>query len=78
MHEGVLFFTIVGIGSIVGGAIGQALSAYLLRDREKRFLRFVRVTNPQAKVIEVISVASSDKQALENIERRIRNASRTL
>lgn len=78
MHEGVLFFTIVGIGAVVGGAIGQAITAYILRDREKRFLRFVSVTNPQAKVIEVISVASSDKQALENIERRIRNASRTL
>jgi hypothetical protein len=78
MHEGVLFFTIVGIGSIVAGAISGAITSHLLRNRDKRFLRFVRVTNPQAKVIEVISVASSDKQALENIERRIRNASRTL
>lgn len=78
MHEGVIFFVAVGFGSIIGGAIGQAISAYLFRRRDERFLRFVRVTCPKAKVIEAISVASSDKQALENIERRIRNASRTL
>jgi len=78
MHESVLFFVFFGLGSVVGGAIGQAISARLLRNRDKRFLRFARITVPNAKVIEAISVASSDKQAMENIERRLRNASRTL
>ena len=78
MHEGVLFFVLVALGSIIGGAIGQAISSRLFRNRDKRFLRFARVTVSNAKVIEVISVANSDKQALDNIERRLRNASRTL
>lgn len=42
------------------------------------FLRFVRVTLPNAKVIEAITIADSDKKALENIERRLRDASRNL
>ena len=78
MHESVLFFVLVGLGSVIGGAIGQAISTRLFRNRDKRLLRFARITVSDAKVIEAISVASSDKQALENIERRLRNASRTL
>lgn len=78
MHESVLFFVLVALGSIVGGAIGQALSARLRRGRDKAFLRYARVVLPDAKLIEVISIAETDKQALENIERRLRNASRTL
>ena len=78
MHEGVLFYTIVAIGSMLGGIIGQAISAYFRRRRDKAFLRYGRVVLPNARSVEVISVASSDKQAIENIERRLRNASRTL
>jgi hypothetical protein len=78
MHEGVLFFVLVALGSVLGGAIGSAISQRLHRSRDKAFLRFARVTFPSAKVIEAISIASDDKQALENIERRLRNASRTL
>ena len=78
MHEGVLFYIIVAIGSVLGGIIGQAISARLRRRRTNAFLRYARVVLPSAKSVEVISVASSDKQAIENIERRLRNASRTL
>lgn len=78
MHEGVLFFVLVGLGSVIGGAIGQAISQRLHRRRDQAFLRFARITFPNAKVVEAISVASSDKDALANIERRLRNASRNL
>lgn len=78
MHEGVLFFVLVGLGSVIGGAIGQAISQRLYRRRDQAFLRFARITFPNAKVVEAISVASSDKDALANIERRLRNASRNL
>jgi len=78
MHDSILFYVLVAVGSGVGGLIGQRLSERLHRDRTKAFLRFVRVTLPNAEVVEAISVANTDKQALENIERRLRNASRTL
>lgn len=78
MHEGVLFYVVVAVFSGIGGLIGQRLSERLHRDRDKAFLRFARVTFPNAKIVEAISVANTDKQALENIERRLRNASRTL
>jgi hypothetical protein len=70
------------LGGLLGGALywtAQALaSRYFYRRRDKAFLRFVRITVPDAKVIEVITVANSDKQAIENIERRLRESSRTL
>ena len=78
MHEGILFFAIVAVGSVLGGIIGKTISERLRRRRDKQFLRYARAILPNAQVVEVISVASSDKQALENIERRLRNASRTL
>jgi hypothetical protein len=78
MHEGVLFYVLVAVGSGVGGLIGQRLSERLHRDRTKAFLRFVRVTLPNAEVVEAISVANTDKQAIANIERRLRDASRNL
>jgi hypothetical protein len=68
----------VVVGSIIGGMIGRLISDYLNRRRDKMFLRFVRVTLPNAKVIEAITIADSDKKALENIERRLRDASRNL
>jgi hypothetical protein len=68
----------VVVGSIVGGMIGRLISDYLNRRRDKMFLRFVRVTLPNAKVIEAITIADNDKKALENIERRLRDASRNL
>lgn len=54
------------------------LSRYIHFRREKMFLRFVRVTFPNAKTVEVISASSNDKQALANVERRLRDASRNL
>jgi hypothetical protein len=54
------------------------LSRYIHWRRTKTFLRYVRVTLSDAKVVEIISASSSDKQALANIERRLRNVSRTL
>jgi hypothetical protein len=68
----------VVVGSIIGGMIGRLISDYLNRRRDKMFLRFVRVTLPNAKVIEAITIADNDKKALENIERRLRDASRNL
>lgn len=78
MHEGVLFYVVVAVCSGLGGLIGQRLSERLHRNRDKAFLRFARITFPNAKVVEAISVSSEDKQAIANIERRLRDASRTL
>ncbi len=70
------------LGGFVGGVIfwttKAILSRYIHWRREKTFLRFVRVTLPNARTIEVVSVSDSDKQVIENIERRLRDASRTL
>lgn len=68
----------VVVGSIIGGMIGRLISDYLNKRRDKMFLRFVRITFPNAKVIEAITIADNDKKALENIERRLRDASRNL
>ena len=80
MH--VLYFVLIILGAVLGAIIGQAISKtsdrYFCRRRDKAFLRFARITFPNSTVIESISIAESDKQALENIERRLRNASRTL
>lgn len=73
-----VYIAAVVVGSMIGGAIGRIISDYLNKRRDKMFLRFVRITFPKAKVIEAITIADNDKQALENIERRIRDASRTL
>jgi hypothetical protein len=70
------------LGGFLGGFLYWATKAFLSRyihwRREKIFLRFVRVTFPNSKTVEVISAASNDKQALANVERRLRNASRNL
>ena len=70
------------LGGFLGGLLywstKEVLSRYIHWRREKSFLRFVRVTFPSAKVVEVISVSDRDKQAIENVERRLRDASRTL
>lgn len=54
------------------------LSRYIHWRREEAFLRFVRITFPNAKIVEVISASSTDKEVIANIERRLRDASRTL
>jgi hypothetical protein len=54
------------------------ISAHFRRRREDKFLRYVRVLLPKAQIVESITIASSDKDALENIERRLRDASRHL
>ena len=78
----VLYFVLVVCGALLGGIIGAMLSEKIAerfhRDRDKAFLRYARVLFPDARVIEAISVAQTDKQAIENIERRLRNVSRTL
>jgi hypothetical protein len=58
--------------------IDNAIQRKLYHRREERFLRFVRIVLPDVKIVECISVATSDKQAMDNLERRIRDASRTL
>lgn len=58
--------------------IDEAISRHIRRRRDKSFLRYVRVILPNSKIVEAITVSTSDKQAMDNIERRIRNASRTL
>jgi hypothetical protein len=58
--------------------IGRIIVEARNKRRDQMFLRFVRVTFPHAKVVEAITIADSDKKALENIERRLRDASRTL
>jgi hypothetical protein len=75
----VLYILLGGLLWVIGYEATKAfLSRYVHSRREKNFLRFVRITFPNAKIVEVISASSSDKQALENIERRLRDASRTL
>jgi hypothetical protein len=70
------------LGGLVGVALYEAskifLGRYIHWRRDEIFLRFVRVTFPHAKTVEVISVSGTDKQAIENVERRLRNASRNL
>jgi hypothetical protein len=70
------------LGGLVWVVVYETAKAFLTRyiywGRQKRFLRFVRVTLPDAKVVECITVAHTDKQAIENIERRLRESSRTL
>jgi hypothetical protein len=65
-------------GGVVGTFVGTAFSRYLNRRREKLFLRFVSVTFKDSKRIEAISVSSRDKDAMANVERRLRDASRNL
>jgi hypothetical protein len=65
------------------GAIGimevtSAIVKYRQKRRDTQFLRMIRIIMPDAKVVEIISVASSDKDAMANVERRLRDASRTL
>lgn len=78
----VLFWVLAFLGGFVGGITGKAISPaftrLLYRRREERFLRYARVRFPNAEAIEVISVGPTDKQAMENIERRLRDASRSL
>jgi hypothetical protein len=66
------------LGGLVYWSAKAILSRYIHWRREKSFLHFVRVTFPNAKLVEVISVSDTDKQAIENVERRLRDASRTL
>lgn len=65
-------------GAIIGTAIVNVFSRYRDKRREKLFLRFVSVTFKDAKKIEAISVAANDKDAMANVERKIRDASRNL
>ena len=70
-------------GGFLGGLLWSVLFAkghqrWVDKRRDKKFLKFVSFKFPNAKVIEVISVAGSDEEAMQNVERRIRNASRTL
>ena len=75
----VLLIFVGGVIWVIGYETAKAfLSRYIHSRREKNFLRFVRITLPNAEVVEVISASSSDKQALANIERRLRDASRNL
>jgi hypothetical protein len=53
----------------VDNKISQALHAR----REEKFLHFVQIKFPDHKSITSISVAASDKQTLDNIERRLRD-----
>lgn len=78
MYEFVLFFVLVVLGTFTGRVIYKALEQWFDRRRDKVFLRFVRVTLPNAKTVEAISASHTDEQAIANIERRIRDASRTL
>jgi hypothetical protein len=79
----VMNYVVLGIlGGFLGGLLywstEAVISRYFHRRRQERFLRFVRITLPDAKIMEVITVSNSDKQAIENIERRLRESSRTL
>lgn len=65
-------------GLIIYNLIVNLIRNHLKKRRDDQFLRFVRITLPNAECIEVISTGPTDKQALDNIERRIRAASRTL
>lgn len=67
------------LGGLIGaGIVAPAFEGFLRRRREKQFLRYARLRFPTATSIEVISVGPTDKQTMENIERRIRDASRNL
>jgi hypothetical protein len=69
------------IYAIVVGVIIFAVILYLdwhHTREDKQFLKYVRVTFPNAEFVEAISVSTSDKQAMDNIERRLRDASRHL
>lgn len=70
------------VGSFFGAMIGTFVVSGFFRHRqgrrEKSFLRFVSVTFKDAKKVEAISVSSTDKQAMANVERRLRDASRNL
>jgi aspartate/glutamate racemase len=48
------------------------------RRKEKKFIKRIRVMFPDAENIEAITVASSNEEAIQNIERRLRDTSRTL
>jgi hypothetical protein len=70
------------IGSFFGAMIGTFIGSQFTKYRDKRdrrkFLRYLKITYPNAKVVEAISISDTDKQALDNVERRIRDASRNL
>ena len=59
-------------------ALDAAVQRHLHRRREVKFLRFVRVILPTGKVVEAITIADTEEQALRNIERRLRDASKSL
>lgn len=81
-----MYDVLLGVLAVLGGVLGGAAAKgaisgytkYQSRRREQRFLRYVRINLPEAKVIELISVGPGDKQVIENIERRLRDASRHL
>ena len=81
-YEYILFGLLAAVVWIVLWKATQALDAEvqrrLRRRREVKFLRFVRVILPTGKVVEAITIADNDEQALRNIERRLRDASRSL
>jgi hypothetical protein len=58
--------------------IDNQINNLVHQKREVQFLRMVRVWTPDAKTIESISIAKSDKIAMANIERRLRESSRYL
>lgn len=70
-------------GGFLGGLLWSLLFAkqynrWMERRREKKFLRYIQIKFPGAKVIEAISVSGTDEEAMANVERRLRDASRTL
>lgn len=74
-------WTLVGFGLLV--IILRDIAEFLIRKilrrkKDQKFLRFIRLRFPDAKVIEAITVADSDREAIDNLERRLRDASRTL
>ncbi len=66
------------LGAIALIELWRVIMKYRQNKRNAQFLRMVRVVMPDAKVVEIISVASNDKDAMANVERRLRDASRTL
>ena len=66
----------LSVGAIV--FIGIMYTEWRRSRVDKQFLRYIRVTFPNAEFVEAISVSTSDKQAMDNIERRLRDASKHL
>lgn len=75
------WFAILGLFFLYSMAykgLERITDRYFERRQDKQFIKRVRVMFPNADPIEVITVSSSNRQAIANVERRLRESSRSL